>query len=161
MGAGASIDADLAAAAGQGHAHIERLSEDRERPFDPTRADPDAVREVVDARKLAGTATRSRVLLQEDGRRWLLDTSRLSDDHADEPPRCAGEFASAEALAALAARHGPALLESLHSTCKRRGELRAGPQSGSHRPEPITTTRTPRALRDAERANAPSTRRAT
>ena len=135
MGAGASIDAvskvdgelarilsasnnDLAAAADKATRDIAQLvPKTASGQFDPTRCDRDAVREVVDrAKRLAayGYAVSWEYYKRTDVEELLADTSRLSDDFTpDEPPRCAGDFASAEALVALAARHGPALLESL------------------------------------------------
>ena len=135
MGAGASIDAvskvdgelarilsasnnDLAAAADKATRDIAQLvPKTASGQFDPTRADPDAVREVVKrATKLArhGYDVSWEYYKRTDVEELLAETSRLSDDFTpDEPPRCAGDFASAEALVALAARHGPALLESL------------------------------------------------
>ena len=151
MGAGASIDAiskvdgelaqilsasnnDLAAAADKATRDIEQLVPKTESgQFDPTRADPDAVREVVKrATKLArhGYDVSWEYYKRTDVEGLLADTSRLSDDFTpNEPPRCAGEFASAEALVALAVRHGPALLESLQQYVQTAGgAFEWGPQ---------------------------------
>ena len=151
MGAGASIDAvskndgelarilgasnnDLAAAADKATRDIEQLvPKTASGQFDPTRGDRDAVREVVErAKRLAayGYAVSWEYYKRTDVEELLADTSRLSDDFTpDEPPRCAGEFASAEALVALAARHGPALLESLQQYVQTAGgAFEWGPQ---------------------------------
>ena len=126
MGAGASIDAiskvdgelarilsasnnDLAAAADKATRDIEQLvPKTASGQFDPTRGDRDAVREVVErAKRLAayGYAVSWEYYKRTDVEERLADTSRLSDDFTpDEPPRCAGKFASAEALVALAVR---------------------------------------------------------
>ena len=151
MGAGASIDAiskvdgelaqilsasnnDLAAAADKATSDIEHLvPKTASGQFDPTRGDRDAVREVVErAKRLAayGYAVSWEYYKRTDVEGLLADTSRLSDDFTpDEPPRCAGEFASAEALVALAVRHGPALLESLQQYVQTAGgAFEWGPQ---------------------------------
>ena len=144
MGAGASIDADLAAAADKATRDIEQLvPKTASGQFDPTRADPDAVREVVDrATKLArhGYKISWEYYKRTDVEGLLADTSRLSDDFT--PAVCTYFWSDSSS---------------------------AGPSSGApkrSRPasprKPIATTRTTsRACATSSGRPASSTRRAT
>ena len=156
MGAGASVDevtidgelakvlsasdGDLAAAAEKVNREIVRVvPKTRSGRFDPEHGERAAVLQVVERANLLaqhGYAVswayynKPEDGARRDGEDLLEDTRRLEEDFTpDEPPRCAGEFASAEALVALAARHGPALLESLQQYVQTAGgAFEWGPQ---------------------------------